>query len=76
MTFSDFMYVLKGVLSSPLVIGIIIAALLYLKLVFYILNYSKRNNIGIKRLRKGQKEEENLSIPNEVNSEDETQESA
>ncbi len=76
MTFSDFLYVLKRVLSSPLVIGIIIAALLYLKLVFYILNYSKRSGVGLKRLRQGPKNQEKASSTDEVNSEDDTQESA
>ncbi len=42
MFLSEFLYIIKRVLSSPFVIGIVIAAFLYLELVFYILNYSKK----------------------------------
>ncbi len=57
MFLSEFLYIIKRVLLSPMVIGIVIAALLYLQLVFYILNYSKKKNKPVEPVSKEKKEE-------------------
>ncbi len=52
MFFSNFIYIIKRVLSSPAVIGIVIVALLYLSLVFYILNYKKKKSKPVQKEEK------------------------
>ncbi len=72
MFFSDFLYIIKRVLVSPSVIFIIIAALLYLELVLYIMNYSKNKN---KSVRKSRKEKYNKSNAKQENTETDSEES-
>ncbi len=56
MFLSNFIYIIKRVLTSPSVIAIVIAAILYLSLVFYILNYSKQKKTYTRKKSKNTKE--------------------
>ncbi len=73
MFLADFLYIIKRVLSSPLVIGIVIAALLYLQLVFYILGYSKKKTKRIKKTSKSEKTKPKAKV-SEAEKEKEVQE--
>lgn len=54
MSFNDLIYILKQILVSPYVIGITIAIILYLNLVFFIVNYNQNSGqkIRVKRTEK------------------------
>ncbi len=48
MNSSDLFFILKKLLTSPIIIGVIIFAILYLKLSFFILHYKKKSNWNTK----------------------------